>query len=136
MFVLEMDASGSLWFYTDLHSSKNDHLRSVNLSFTDRAHGTYVSLAGRGEIVIDRAHIERLWTPFAKPWFPEGAESRSLALLQFVPDTADYWDGPNSRMARAFGMLASVVAGPPVAQGTHGTHSGLSMPPRGANVAP
>lgn len=129
MAVLEMDAQGALWFFTDLRSSKVVHLRVVNLSFTDIAHGTYVSLSGRGEIDTDRGRIERLWTAFAKPWFPDGPESPNLGLLKFVPDAADYWDAPNSKMVRAFGVLASVVAGKPVAMGEHGSHTGLSAVP-------
>ncbi len=128
MAVLEMDANGALWFFTDLRSSKVEHLRVVNLSFTDSGHGNYVSLSGRGEIDTDRGRIERLWTAFAKPWFPDGPDSPNLALLKFVPDTADYWDAPNSKMVRAFGVLASIVAGKPIAMGEHGSHTGLSSP--------
>ena len=126
MTVLEMDADGALWFFTDLRSSKVEHLRVANLSFTDEAHGTYVSLSGRGEIDMDRAHIERLWTVFAKPWFPDGPDSPNLALLKFVPDAADYWDSPNSKMVRAFGVIASIVAGKPIAMGEHGSLNALS----------
>ncbi len=126
MAVLEMDASGALWFFTDIRSSKVEHLRVANLSFTDRGHGTYVSLSGRGEINTDRVHIERLWTAFAKPWFPDGPDSPNLALLKFIPDAADYWDAPNSKMVRAFGVIASMVAGKPVAMGEHGSHTNLS----------
>jgi general stress protein 26 len=129
MSALEMDASGALWFFTDLRSDKLEHLRHMNLSFSDRGRGTYVSLSGRGEIDTDRAHIERLWTPLAKPWFPDGPASAFLALLKFVPDAADYWDAPNSAMVRVFGVLASVVVGKPIAMGEHGSHTGLS--PRG-----
>ncbi len=128
MAALEMDAQGALWFFTDLRSSKVEHLRVVNLGFTDMAHGAYVSLSGRGEIDTDRGRIERLWTVFAKPWFPDGPDSNNLALLKFVPDAADYWDGPNSKMVRAFGVIASVIAGKPVAMGEHGSHTGLSAP--------
>jgi general stress protein 26 len=126
MAVLEMDAHGAFWFFTDLRSSKVEHLRVLNLSFTDAANGTYVSLSGRGEIDTDRGRIERLWTVFAKPWFPEGADSPNLALLKFIPDAADYWDAPNSVMVRAFGTVASIVAGRPIAMGEHGSHTGLS----------
>lgn len=126
MATLEMDGQGALWFFTDLRSSKIEHLRVVNLSFTDTAHGNYVSLSGRGEIDTDSGRIHRLWTTFAKPWFPEGPDSPNLAMLKFVPDTADYWDGPSSKMIRAFGMIASVVAGKPVGMGEHGSHVGLS----------
>ncbi len=126
MAALEMDAQGAVWFFTDLRSSKVEWLRVVNLSFTDSARGAYVSLSGRGEIDTDRGRIHRLWTVLAKPWFPDGPDSSHLALLKFVPDTAQYWDGPSSKMVRAFSVLASVIAGKPVALGEHGTHTGLS----------
>ena len=126
MAALEMDASGALWFFTDVHSSKVEHLRAANLSFTDPDRGTYVSLSGRGEMDTDRNHIEQLWTPFAKPWFPDGPDSPNLALLKFIPDTADCWDAPNSKMVRTFGVIASIVAGKPLGMGEHGSHTGLS----------
>jgi len=134
MSVLEMDPGGALWFFTDLRSSKVEHLRVVNLSFADMERGTYVSLSGRGEIDNDREHIERLWTAFAKPWFPDGPDSPNLALLKFVPDAADYWDAPNSKMVRAFGAIASMVAGKPIAMGEHGSHTGLSSGASAAGV--
>jgi general stress protein 26 len=135
MTPLEMDAHGALWFFTDLQSSKVDRLRTVNLSFVDRDQGAYVSLAGRGEIDTDRARIHSLWSVLAKPWFPDGPDSSNLALLKFVPDTVDYWDGPSSKMVRAFGLIASVIAGKPVAMGEHGTHTGLSTAARAATPA-
>lgn len=136
MSALEMDAQGALWFFTDVQSSKLDRLRAVNLSFTDKDQGAYVSLSGHGEINNDRARIQSLWTVFAKPWFPDGPESENLALLKFVPDTADYWDGHSSKMVRAFGMIASVIAGKPVARGEYGSHTGLSTPTSAAAPAP
>lgn len=135
MSPLEMDSNGAIWFYTDLRSAKVEHLRAVNVSFNDRGNGTYVSMSGRGEIDVDRGRIERLWTPMARPWFPDGPESATLALLKFVPEAADYWDAPNSSMVRAFGMVASVVAGKPVGMGDHGTLSGLSPATMGATAA-
>lgn len=126
MAVLEMDADGAMWFFTDLRSAKVEHLRVVNLAFSDAEHGTYVSLSGHGEIDTDRGRIDRLWTAFARPWFPDGPDSPNLALLKFVPDTADYWDAPSSTMVRAFGMAASVVAGRPIGMGENGSHTGLS----------
>lgn len=125
MAGLEMDASGAIWFFTDVRSSKVDELDAVNLSYADQGQGTYVSLSGRCEIDTDREHIESLWTPFARPWFPDGPDSPDLALLKFVPDTADYWDAPNSKMVRAFGVIASMVAGKPVAMGEQGSHTDL-----------
>ena len=126
MAPLEMDTSGALWFFTSLESAKIEHLRAVNLAFTDTRHSTYVSLSGRGEIDVDRNRIERMWTPFAKPWFPDGPESPDLALLKFLPDTAEYWDAPHSRMVRMLAMAASVATGKPIALGEHATLGALS----------
>ena len=136
MTTLEMDAQGALWFFTDVESSKVDHLRAVNLSFTDREQGAYVSLSGHGEIDTDRARIQGLWSVFAKPWFPDGPDSSNLALLKFIPAKADYWDGPSSKMARAFGLIASVIAGKPVAMGEHGSLTALSASTRDPSPAP
>jgi len=126
MSPLEMDRTGALWFFTDLRSAKIERLGTVNLSFTDTAKAIYVSLSGRGEIHAEHAHIAALWTPFARPWFPEGPDSANLALLKFVPDTAEYWDAPSSRMIRMFAMAASVVAGKPIGLGDHDTLHALS----------
>ena len=126
MAVLQVDAAGAVWFFVDLRSSRVEFLRVVNLSFVDAARGTYVSLSGRGEIRSDRAQIQQLWTPMAKPWFPEGPDSRNLALLKFVPHTAEYWDAPHSKMVRMFAMAASVVAGKPIGMGDHATFTDLS----------
>ena len=126
MSALQVDAAGAVWFFVDLRSSRVEFLRVVNLSFVDAARGTYVSLSGRGEIRSDRAQIQQLWTPLAKPWFPEGPDSRNLALLKFVPHTAEYWDAPHSKMVRMFAMAASVVAGKPIGMGDHATFTDLS----------
>lgn len=135
MTPLEMDGDGAIWFFTDAQSAKTERLSNAHLSFSDEARGTYVSLSGRGEIQMDRTHIERLWTPFAKPWFPDGPQSPNLALLKFVPSTAEYWDAPHSKMVRMFAIAASIVAAKPVGMGDHGTLNELSKNVASATVA-
>lgn len=120
MAPLEIDEQGCLWFFTDLRSAKVEQLRRVNLSFVDSDDGDYVSLAGHAEIHNDRKRIDDLWSPMARPWFPDGAQSTNLALLKVTPHTAEYWDSPNSKMVRLFAMAASVVSAQPVGMGEHG----------------
>lgn len=126
MSPLEMDVKGALWFFTDQRSAKVEHLRTANLSFVDEDNGTYVSISGHGEIETDRVRIERLWTPFAKPWFPDGPDSANLALLKFIPDAAEFWDAPHSKMVRMLAISASIVTGKPVGMGEHDTLTALS----------
>ena len=127
MSPIEMDAMGAIWFFSDLRSEKVEHLRVVNVAFSDEDNATYVSISGRGEIHVERAHIEKLWTPFARPWFPEGPESTNVALLKFVPEAAEYWDAPNSKMVRMLAMAASIVASQPIGMGEHDTLSNLAL---------
>ena len=119
MAPLEMDSDGALWFFTARDSDKTEHLDKANLTFSNPSNGTYVSLSGRGEIHQNREDIHRLWTVFAKPWFPDGPDSPNLALLKFIPAAAEYWDAPHSKTVRLFSMAASIVAGKPVNLGDH-----------------
>jgi general stress protein 26 len=119
MAPLQMDASGALWFFTDMRSAKMKHLKMVNLSFADTERSAYVSLSGRCEIHADAARIETLWAPFARPWFPEGPDSEHLALLKFVPEGAEAWDASHGKMVRMLARAASVAAARPIALGQH-----------------
>ena len=122
----QMCEQGAFWFLTDPNSTKVKHLQVMNLAFSNESQGTYVSVSGHGEIVTDQTRIESLWTPFARPWFPDGVDSSNLALLKFVPHVAEYWDAPNSKMVRMFAMAISMVAAKPIGMGEHGNLNGLS----------
>lgn len=130
MSPLLLDSSGALWFFTDLRSGKVKQIDTMNLNFIDSTRATYVSLSGFGEIITERSYIDRLWTPFAKPWFPDGPDSSNLALLKFIPNVAEYWDSSHCKMVRMLALAVSIVAAKPIAMGEHETITGLSMPSR------
>jgi general stress protein 26 len=113
MAALEMDKDGSLWFFTSASSSKTHQLDRVNLSFADIDEAVYISLSGSGEMVEDREIIEELWSPAAKPWFPNGPQDPDLALLRVDVKNAEIWDGNASKMVRMLAMAAAVVTGQP-----------------------
>ena len=58
----------------------------------------------------------------------ESQSSPELTLLKFVPESAEYWDAPHSKMVRMFAMAASVVAGKPIGLGEHEKLTALSRP--------
>ena len=119
MGPIEMDSEGVIWFFTDSTSEKVKHLDELNLTFNDKSDGIYVSLSGSGEMEFDEARKQALWTPFVKPWFPDGPESPTLGLLKFIPHTAEYWDTPDSKVVRLFAMAASIAAARPIGLGDH-----------------
>ena len=110
MSPLEMDGDGGLWFFTDRRAEMVEHLENLKLSFHDEANTTFISLTGRGELSLDSARIEKLWTPSVRPQFPEGRLSRNLALLKFVPQSAEYGRAPNNRTLRFFTSPKSAVS--------------------------
>jgi general stress protein 26 len=105
---LEMDRGGALWFFTDLRYAEVEHLRQLNLTFSNMDKSTYVSICGRGEIYEDQRRIDALWTAFMRPWFRDGRTSHDLGLLRVLPDAAEYWDAPHSTMVR---LLTSTALG-------------------------
>ncbi|QHI99617.1 pyridoxamine 5'-phosphate oxidase family protein [Xylophilus rhododendri] len=121
MMPLEVDANGSIWFFTKPSSDKQAPAGKVNLAFAEPSDGKYVSLSGGSTLIYDRNKIEELWSAAAKPWFPQGKEDPSLALLRVDVDDAEYWDSNSSRMVRMLAMAASAVSGKPVGMGENRT---------------
>ena len=82
---LQLDGQGALWFFGNLHSANIEQPCDANLSFVDTVKPTYVALSGLAEIHVNQVRLERLWTPFSRPWFPDGPESAKPALLKLAP---------------------------------------------------
>ncbi len=119
MAPIEMDSSGAIWSFTDINSDKVKHLDKLSLSFSAESSGVYVSLSGSGELISDKERVEELWSPFVRPWFPDGPESPNLSLIKFSPHTAEYWDSAHSAPIRLFAMAASIIAAKPIGLGDH-----------------
>ena len=119
MGPIEMDADGVIWFFTDTTSEKVKHLDELNLTFCGEHEGRYVSISGNGQLDLNENNKKELWSPFVKPWFPDGPESPTLGLLKFIPHTAEYWDTPHSKVVRLFAVASSIVAGRPIGLGNH-----------------
>ena len=107
---------GDLWFFAYEDSAKAAQIRAmpeVNVSFSDEKNHSWTSIAGRAEIVHDAGKAEQLYSPVLKAWFPDGLQTPGLTLIKISPDTAEYWDAPNSTVAFAAGTLRAAVTGKP-----------------------
>lgn len=123
MTLLEVDAAQCLWFFCE-HDPQDAafvarHAR-VNVALVNEGQATQVSIAGTGTVGHDLARKQALWTVMARPWFPDGPSSPRLATLCVQPQHIEYWDGPDSSVARALAVAASVAAGQPIGLGEHG----------------
>jgi len=125
--TLELDAEGRLWFFTAVSAPKTDEIaahQQVNLSYSDPDKQDYVSVSGAAEIVRDKDHMRRLWSPWVEPWFPRGLEDPDLALLCVHVEQAEYWDAPESRMQRMLGLARAITTGDTRPLGEHEKVSG------------
>lgn len=100
MLPLEMDADGSLWYFTRLTPDKEAAQGRVNIAFARPDSASYVSVSGRATLLQDHEKIVSLWSALAEPWFPEGPEDPSLTLLRVDVDDAEFWDASTKCMVR------------------------------------
>lgn len=104
----------NFYFFTNEYSEKTMEIANenhVNLSFIDHSLSLYVSVSGTATLIYDKEKLLQLWNPIYKVWFPNGVDDPKLALLQVSPLEAEYWDSPDSKMVRLFGMAKSFISG-------------------------
>ena len=122
MATMQLDGEGNLWFFTSLSSPKIEETQSgqqVNLSYARTDKQDYLSVSGTAELVHDKKKMQALWSPWLKPWFPKGPDDPELALLKVGIIAVEYWDAPDSAMARAYGLVKAVATGDTDALGEH-----------------
>ena len=114
MSTMQMDAAGNLWFFTGLDSPKVEEAlqhRQVNLSYARPDKQDYLSVSGIAEVVRDKEKMRSLWTPWIKPWFPNGLDDPNLVLLKIAITEAEYWVAPGSAVKRMYGLAKGIMTG-------------------------
>ena len=130
--TLQLDSEGKLWFFTAMSSPKVaeiDRHRKVNLSYANVERQSYVSVSGRSRLLRDPQKMRELWTPWVKPWFPDGLDDPDLGLLEVTVEEAEYWDAPASRMQRLFGLGQALTTGDTSGLGEHAKLRPSTAPP-------
>jgi general stress protein 26 len=114
MATLQMDSSGNLWFFTALSSPKLEETaqhRQINLSYARADKQDYLSVSGFANIVRDKDKMRALWTPWIKPWFPQGVDDPDLVLLKVTMTEAEYWIAPGNAVTRLYGLAKGIMTG-------------------------
>jgi len=55
--------------------------------------GLFVAVAGRAEVIRDKAQFERHWVPDLKAWFAQGVDTPDLVLIKVHAKRIKYWEG-------------------------------------------
>ncbi|MEV6269380.1 pyridoxamine 5'-phosphate oxidase family protein [Kribbella sp. NPDC051936] len=116
MAVQEVEFDGDLWFFAYAESAKVGEIGAnpqVNVSFSNSKQSEWTSIAGRAEVIVDRAKADELWSAPLKAWFPDGPQTAGLVLLKVHADAAEYWSGPSSKVVRLLGAARAAVTRDP-----------------------
>ncbi len=111
MTTQEAEFDGDCWFIASEGSDAVKHLqanRQVNVAYAGSS--SWLSIAGRAEIVRDEAKKKELWNTFTEAWFTDGDTDPSVVLLHVDVDSAQYWDSPG-RVATMVSMIKAKVTG-------------------------
>ena len=120
MITREMDDEGNLWFFTKRDSTKIQDITSnnrVNVAYAKPDDALYLSVTGLATLVDDMEKKKELWNPFVKAWFPDGIDDPELVLLKVMPERAEYWQGPSTRVGRMISIATKLATGGKVSTG-------------------
>lgn len=116
----DVDLSTELWFIATRDSRKVGHIQANStVSVTVSSATSWVSLAGKAEVVDDTEQLRELWSTFAEAWIPEGPEDPNAILIRVDVESAEYWDNPGGRVATAISLVKSKITGQPYDGGDH-----------------
>jgi general stress protein 26 len=113
MSTQKVDDEGTLWFFSDKDSDKNDHIAEddrVQLFYCNKGSSEYLSLYGNATIIQDAAMAKELWTPMVKIWF-KTPEDPNLTIIKVVPADGYYWDTKDGKFVSLLKMAAGAITG-------------------------
>lgn len=91
--------AGLIWFVTDVRGSKDNEIAAtaeVCLVFIDPKERVYLSVSGAAEVRHDPRKAAEIWARTDDVWWPGGPRDPNVRVIRFIPQLAEYWDGPAS----------------------------------------
>ncbi|HEX5652232.1 MAG TPA: pyridoxamine 5'-phosphate oxidase family protein [Chitinophagaceae bacterium] len=113
MSTQKVENDGSLWFFSEKDSDKNQHIERdnrVQLFYSNKGSSEYLSLYGKAAIMQDAAKAKELWSPWVKTWF-DGPDDPELTLIKIVPEQGYYWDTKDGKIVSMLKMAAGAITG-------------------------
>ena len=121
---------GDLWFFTGADSEKVARLQAnpnVGVAFAKPGDQEYVTFAGSGRVVDDKAKAKELWAEPLRTWFPKGLDDPNLRLIKVEVDRAEYWDSPSSAIIYALGYAKARLTGKPPGKALTGENEKVDL---------
>lgn len=114
MATIEVDDSGSIWFFTNEYSEKVNDISKDNKVYLFYSHpdkNTYLHVKSNCTVVNDREKIKEKWNPLFKAWFPDGPDDPKLCFLKTDTQEASYWNGNSNKLISFFTILKAAATG-------------------------
>jgi general stress protein 26 len=99
---------GLIFFLTEHSGRLVDEIRAnpaIALSYGNGSN-TFAWVTAEATISADRALVERLWSPGAQAFWPQGPKDSDVVAVIARPGAAELWDGPNGLVASVKMMMA------------------------------
>ncbi|QNN54414.1 pyridoxamine 5'-phosphate oxidase family protein [Nocardioides mesophilus] len=112
MATQDVETDGDLWFITERSSDKAAEIRrdpEVNVAYSSR--DSWVSLAGRAEVVDDTEKLTELWGTFTDAWMQGGPDNPENVLVKVTAESAEFWDSPGTKVTQVVNLVKAKVTG-------------------------
>lgn len=115
MATQEVEFDGDVLFIARRSSDQVRDLSSVvggapvNVAYSSDS--TWVSVAGRAEVVQDSALLAELWNAFTDAWLEGGPEDPENVLIRVRAESAEYWDSPGAKVTQLANLVKAKVTG-------------------------
>jgi general stress protein 26 len=112
MATQDTEFDGTVRFIAERTSQKVSNLEAnpqVNVAFSGS--GSWVSLSGTARVVSDPAELEKYWDTFTDAWLEGGPDNPNNVLIEVDGTSAEYWDGPGSKVIQVMNLVKAKVTG-------------------------
>ncbi|GGK40109.1 hypothetical protein GCM10010124_36020 [Pilimelia terevasa] len=110
MDLQRAEFDGDLWFFCFEDSAKVAQVRrhpQVNVSMAGSS--SWVSVAGRAEVLFDRAKAEELWERSLDAWFHQGVDTPGLTMIKVHAESAEYWASRHGKVVTLIRYAAAAA---------------------------
>lgn len=90
----EVEYDGDNWFFARTSSTKIAEIardNRVQLTFTDPAGPSFISVWGTTNVIRDVAQKKKLWHKSLERWFDNGPEDPDVSLIQVTANRIQAW---------------------------------------------
>ncbi|MDQ2863376.1 MAG: pyridoxamine 5'-phosphate oxidase family protein [Bacteroidota bacterium] len=89
----DVEYDGNSYFFSQEESNVVKELKAynkVNLTFQG-AHQLYISIAGKADLITDKAALEEHWLDELEKWFEDGVNTPGIIMIHVKAENIKFW---------------------------------------------